>query len=535
MDALTLLITLVVGVIVLTPAAEKIKIPQPVLLTIFGLVVALVLPVGELDLDPGLILPIVLPPLLFAATQRTTVNEFREHAGPVLFLAVGLTLATVAVVAVVAHAGGLPWTVAWVLGAMVSPPDPVAATAVARRLKLPHRLVTILEGEGMFNDATALVAYKVAIAAAVTGDFSAGGVGLELLEAIVLGVGVGLVVARVTTFVLARVHDAYAETTLTVLVPFAAYVAAEHVNGSGVLAVLVLGLYLRTFGHGATTSQGWLLGRAVWSYADFLITSLVFALLGFELITVIRTVTVDRGTVILSLAVVLALVLFRAAWILPSAGLAGARARRRDVPLPTNWRESLVVSWAGMRGVVTVATALALPEVVDSGAPLPSKDELVFVALVCVLLTLVIQGVTLTPLTRALGVGSEADSQEEVATLRRRAAEAALEHIRSEGDPEQDPEEGSGDDPRGSGPVLRAAEQQYLGYLASQDALEEQVSRQGGDADDTQAEDLRGLLRRAGDAERQLVLRARRTGEVSAGSADEVLRDIEARAMRDFS
>ena len=534
MSALALLITLVVGVIVLTPAAEKIRVPQPVLLTIFGLLVALVVPATTLELEPELILPLVLPPLLFAATQRTTVNEFREHAGAVLFLAVGLTLSTVAVVAVVAHAGGLSWTVAWVLGAMVSPPDPVAATAVARRLRLPHRLVTILEGEGMFNDATALVAYKVAIAAAVTGDISVGGVSLELVEALVLGIGAGLLVAVVSQFVLSRVHDAYAETTLTVLVPFGAYVGAEHINGSGVLAVLVLGLYLRTFGHVATTSQGWLLGRAVWSYADFLITSLVFALLGFELVSVIRSVDVDGATIGLALAVVAALVVFRALWIVPSVWLAGLRARRRDTLFPSGWRESVVVSWAGMRGVVTVATALALPEVVDSGAPLPSKDELVFVALVCVLLTLVIQGVTLTPLTNALGVASEVDSEEEIASLRRRAAQAALDHVRGEAG--EDPDE----DDRVSEPVRHAAEEQYRGYLASQDALEEQVNRHGSQGEDDrpgndQAEDLRALLRRAGDVERQLVLRARRTGEVSAGSADEVLRGIESRAMRDFS
>ncbi|WP_139142736.1 Na+/H+ antiporter [Humibacillus sp. DSM 29435] len=524
MSGLMLTVVLVLGVILLTPVADKVRVPQPVLLTIFGLALALASPSTTFSLDPALILPLVLPPLLFAATQRTTVNEFREHASAVFVLAVGLTVATVAVVAVVAHAAGLPWTVAWVLGAMVSPPDPVAATAVARRLRLPHRLVTILEGEGMFNDATALVAYKVAIIAAVTGDITAVDVGLELVEALVLGVAIGLALGYVTRLLLARIHDGYAETTLTVLVPFGAYVGAEHVNGSGVLAVLVLGLYLRTFGHEATTSGGWLLGRAVWSYADFLITSLVFALLGFELVSVIRSTAVTMQTVWLALLVVATLVVFRAAWIFPAASLGRFRARRRDRPVPSNWRESAVVSWAGMRGVVTVATALALPTVVETGGPLPNRNEIVAVALACVLLTLVVQGLTLGPLTRLLGVGSDADEAKEVSALRLRATEAALAQIR-----EEVGASGTDDD------VQQAAMAQYEGYLAAQQRMDQ--AREGGGSEQTEqpGRALESLLSRASDVERQLVLRERRRGEVSAGAADEVLRDIENRALRDFS
>lgn len=515
-----LLLALVVGVIVLTPVADRIRVPQPIVLTVFGLALALVAsPPGGLSLDPDLILPVVLPPLLFAATQRTTANEFREHAGAVFLLAVGLTVATVVVIAVVGHAAGLPWSVAWVLGAIVSPPDPVAATAVARRLHLPHRLVTIVEGEGMFNDATALVAYKIAIVAAVSGDITALDIGVELLEAVGLGIAVGLLLGWLSRAALARIHEGHSETTLTVLVPFVAYVGAERVNGSGVLAVLVLGLYLRTFGHDATTSGGWLLGRAVWSYADFLITSLVFGLLGFELVLVIRSTAVTHETIVTSLLVVATLVTFRFAWIVPSAFLARLRARRRDLPVPIDWRESTVVGWAGMRGVVTVATALALPAVVASGEPLPNRDELVTIALVCVLLTLVVQGLTLTPLTLWLGVGSEVDDAHEIARLRLRSTQAGLAEIR-----DRFPDADAG--------VREAAIAQYEGYLSAQRTLD----RAGvGPGDERRAEALETLLSRANDVERSFVLEARRTGAVSAGSADEVLRDIESRALRDFS
>jgi CPA1 family monovalent cation:H+ antiporter len=520
-STLLLVLVVTVGIIVLTPVSDRVRVPQPVLLTIFGLAIALVTPENPLSFDPSLILPVVLPPLLFAATQRTTVTEFREHAAAVFTLAVGLTLATVAVVAVVAHAAGLPWPVAWVLGAIVSPPDPVAATAVARRLRLPHRLVTILEGEGMFNDATALVAYKVAIVAAVTGGISGGQVALELVEAVVLGVLAGVVLGVVSRFVLARIHDAYAETTVTVLVPFLAYVGAEHVNGSGVLAVLTLGLYLRTYAHDATSSGGWLLGRAVWSYADFLITSLVFTLLGFELVAVIRSTGTGTDTARLALLVVLTLVVFRAVWIYPAAWLSRVRARRRDLPVPTGWRESTVVAWAGMRGVVTVATAVALPEVVATGAPLPDRAELVTVALVVVLVTLVVQGLTLTPLTKWLRVGSDVDETAEVAELRLRASRAALEQIRDEASTLDED-------------VRTAALAQYEGYVTAQQSIHR--ARSGEDeASDRRALELETVLRRASDVERQLVLEARRRGEVSAGSADEVLRDIENRALRDFA
>ena len=520
MDEVVLALVVVVGIILLTPVADRIRVPQPVLLTIFGLVIALVTPSNPLSLDPALILPVVLPPLLFAATQRTTVNEFREHAGAVFVLAVGLTLATVAVVAVVAHAAGLPWSVAWVLGAIVSPPDPVAATAVARRLRLPHRLVTILEGEGMFNDATALVAYKVAIVAAVTGDITGADIAIELVEAVVLGVLVGLVLGYVSKVVLGRLHDGYAETTVTVLVPFVAYIGAEHVNGSGVLAVLVLGLYLRTFGHDATTAGGWLLGRAVWSYSDFLITSLVFTLLGFELVAVIRSTASSGATAGLAFLVVATLVVFRAVWIYPAAWLARLRARRRDAPVPTGWRESTVVAWAGMRGVVTVATAVALPTLVATGEPLPARDEVVIVALVTVLVTLVLQGLTLTPLTTFLHVGSDVDETAEIAQLRMRATAAGLAQVRQE-DPALDED------------VRRAAIAQYEGYLAAQETIDR--ARPRDDEGDRRGRALESVLRRASDAERRLVLDARRRGEVAAASADEVLRDIESRALRDFT
>ena len=521
MDGVALIAVLLVGVVLLTPVSDRIGVPQPVLLTIFGLGLAALPFAPELQLDPDLILPVVLPPLLFAATQRATVREFRDNASAVLFLAVGLTLVTMGAVGLVAHHYDLPWWPALMLGAMVSPPDPVAATAVARKLRLPHRLVTILEGEGMFNDATALVAFKVTLAAVVTGEVTATGVGVELVVGLVAGTLVGLALGVLTRQVLSVIHDAYAETTLTVLAPFLAYVGAERLGGSGVLAVLALGLFLRTYGHGATTSQGWLLGRAVWSYADFLITSLVFAILGYELVKVIGETDVTRHAIVLSAQVVGTLVVVRAVWVFASTAVARRQAQRRDVAWPSGWRESAVVSWAGMRGVVTVAAALALPAAVEGGTIFPGRDEIVVVALSVVLVTLVLQGLTLAPLTSILGVGRQGDDSAEVAELRREAAQAALDHLRG------DALHGVREE------VATAATLQYEGYLSAQEAIEH--ARQGGAEDDEGMEEqLDSVLRQATDVERALVLDARRRGRVSPASADEVLRDIEGRVLRDF-
>lgn len=519
MSELLLLGALLVGVVVLTPVSDRVNVPQPVLLTVFGLAVALVPGVAQPQLDPSLILPVLLPPLLFAATQRTTAGEFRESAGPILLLAVGLTVATTAVVAVVAHAGGLPWAAAWVLGAVVSPPDPVAATAVARRLRLPARVVTVLEGEGMFNDATALVLYQLAVAAAVTGELSAGAAALDLLLAVVVGLGLGVALGWLARVALAALHDAPAETTVTVVLPFVAYLGAEHLHGSGVLAVLALGLYLRSYGHPAITAQGWLLGRAVWNYLDFVLSSLTFTLIGFELTTVLTHTDTGEGTVALAVLVLLTLVLSRAAWMYPAVAVARALQRRADAEVLHGWRETTVVTWAGMRGVVTVATALALPQLVASGAVFPRRSEIVLVALVCVLVTLVVQGLTLSPLVRWLGVGTEADDGAAVAELRARAAAAVLEDLRAPGDAAVP------DD------VRRAVVLQYESYARAQQALSDARTGAAGEA---APEQLERLLERASEVERNVVLDARRTGEVSSATADEVLRDIEARAVRDL-
>lgn len=518
MSSIALWGVVVAGIVVLTPLADRIRVPLPVLLTLFGLALPLVPGTPHLSIDPELILPLVLPPLLFAATQRSTAREFKSQARPILLLAVGLTIASAGAVAVLAHAAGIPWGPAWVLGAIVAPPDPVAATAVARRLRLPGRIVTVLEGEGMFNDATALVMYHVAVAAVVTGSVSAGTVGLDLVLAVVVGIGVGLIGGWLGHRVLGRIHHAAAETTITIALPFAVYLLAEEIHGSGVLAVLTLGLLLRTVSHTSVTSAGWLLGRSVWEFADYFITGIVFVLIGFELTYVLENSPVEPTAWPLALGAVALLVVLRFAWMFPAVWLVRRGATSPETASFTT-RETGVLSWAGMRGVVTVASALALPYVIDGAGDFPYRDTIVFVGLVTVLATLVLQGLTLAPLVKKLGVGDETDEAAEIAALRTRATQAGLDSARARTDVPP--------------LVQRAVVEQYEGRVATQEARRSIRTGETDELDGPHGETLADLLRETTEVERSLVIRARNDGDVSPEVADEVLNEIEARAVRE--
>ncbi|MEO5834468.1 MAG: Na+/H+ antiporter [Nakamurella sp.] len=518
MNGIALLGLLVLGVVALTPLSDRIGVPQPVVLTIYGLLLGIVPGIPAPDLEPDLILPLVLPPLLFAVTQTTSLRDLRTAARPILGLAVGLTLATAAAVAVVGHAFGLPWAVAVVLGGIVSPPDPVAASAVASRLHLPARLVTLLEGEGQFNDATALVIYQLSVMAVVAGGVTVGQVGLGFVVAVFGGILLGLAGGWVTRRALGVLHDAATETTVTLAVPFALYLVAEEFHASGVLAVLVAGLFLRATLSQEVTSAGWLLGRSVWGFIEFAVSGLLFAFLGLELTSVLATTDLldHVRTLQIAGAVVAVLVLLRAAVMFTASALAGRKAQRTGSATPYGPRESAVASWAGMRGVVTVATALGLPYVVDGGGPFPMREEVVLVSLLVVLLTLVVQGLTLAPLIRRLGVSSDADLGADTRRLHRMVAEAALEYL--DGLDDVDPD------------VLSAVVQQYRSRLHYRHQVDGLVA---GDITGHEAGgQLRDLLARATEAERDAVLEARRSGAISPAAADDVLFDVEARALR---
>src|SRR5215211_6159818 len=386
METLELLIGLLAAVAVVVRLAGRTTVPEPVLLVLAGLAVALVPGLPQVELDPELILALFLPPLLYWAALHTDPRELRSNLRPIAMLAIGLVVVTTAAAAVLAHSVfGLPWAVAVVLGAIVSPPDPVAAVAVAGRLGLPRRMVSILEGEGLLNDATALVLYRVAVATVVSGTFSIGEAGIELAVAGIGGAAVGLAVGFVGSRILRRVSEAPVENTVKLLMPYVAWLAAERVHVSGVLAVLACGL-LMTRHWGSISSGARLQARQLWDWLVFVLEGLSFVLVGVQLRTVVEGI---EGRSLAALALNLVVIMVRLALVYPASWLPrlSARVRERD-PFP-GWAYTTVIGWAGMRGVVTLALAVAIPPQVASGEPFPDRNLVVFLAFSVIVVTLV--------------------------------------------------------------------------------------------------------------------------------------------------
>lgn len=442
MAQLSLLLVLFAATIVLGPVAERLKLPYPILLLIFGLLVAFVPGLPRLDISPDLILPLVLPPLLFAAARRTSWREFLDNRRAIGLLAVALVVVTTLIVGFVLQAlvPGLPLIAAIVLGAMVAPPDPVAATAIARQLRLRRRLTTILEGEGLSNDATALVLYEVAVAGTLTGALSPWGAGGTFALAVVLGIVIGLAIALFTRWLLDRLPAHPAGTALVLVMPFVAYVAADVAHGSGVLAVVTLALALSRYAD-AESAQTRLMAGTTWEIIELLVTGAAFAFVGLELRAVAQDVSGDISVLIAQALLVTAVVIVvRFVWIFAVASLdERIRARQRRQAEPVGWREMTIASWAGMRGVATLAAALALPAGENS---FPERDRLIFIAFVVIIVTLLLQGLTLPALVRWLGVQAPVEEKQvaerELTQRALRAGFQRLEQIRKQDDVDDD-------------------------------------------------------------------------------------------------
>lgn len=399
----------VLGICVAGLLARRTGVPSPVLLVLGGLAVAALPGAPTVELDPQVVLVLVLPPLLYSAAIDASLTGFRANARPIALLSVGLVVFTALVVGAVARlvVPGLPWAAALALGAVVAPPDAVAAIAIGRRVGLPARLQTVIEGEGLLNDATALVLYQVAVAVAVGGSFSVGRtVGMLLLAAgggLVVGLGVAWVISQVRQ----RLEEPLVENVLSLATPFLAYLPAERIHASGVLAVVVCGLVL---GHATTTllsSTSRLQTQPVWRVVVFLLEGGVFLLIGLQLPEILGGLdTYGPGQLAGGAAVVvLAVLLSRPLWVVPAMQLPqrlSAAVRTRD-PSPS-WQATAALSWAGMRGVVSLAAAFALPLTTDDGAPFPRRDLLLFLVFVVILSTLLLQGLTFGRLLRALGL-----------------------------------------------------------------------------------------------------------------------------------
>jgi len=388
-DQLVLVFVLAFATILAQPLGRRLGLAPAVLMTVFGLVMAVLPFVPNIALAPELILPLVLPPLLYASARRTSWQQFASNAGAILLRAVGLVVATAAAVAAIFHLWypALPVGTAFALGAVVAPPDPVAVSAMANRLGLPRRLVAVLEGEGLFNDVTAVVIYDVAVQAVVTGQFSAWRTAVDFVVSAVVAMAVGLALGWAGSALMRRLTEAPWQVALGLLLPFAAYGLAEAAHGSAVLAVLVCALYLTDAATDFSDVGYRIVGDSFWDVIDMLVTGFAFGLVGLELSTVLATTGPNWPRLLGGAAAVVGVVVaLRVLWLLASTALFRGWWRRRRVDEPYTWRETVVTWWAGMRGVVTVALALALPLTTDSGADFPGRTEVLFIAFVVVLI-----------------------------------------------------------------------------------------------------------------------------------------------------
>ena len=420
--------------------ANRARIPYPIVLVLVGIVLGLVYDWPGLDIEPNLVLAIVLPAVLYPAALDTSWRDFGQNLRSILLLATGLVATTTLAVGVAFKwlVPETPWPVAFALGAIVSPPDAVAATAVFRRFRLPRWLVAVLEGESLVNDATGLVLYRFAVAAALTGGFSAGAFtgqfAMIALGGLAIGVGMGWLTARAQE----RLHDPMLELALSLITPFATYLLCEVFDVSGVLGVVAVGLYRARWSHtraGAAVAR--LNIRAMWRAAVFVVNCLVFILMGIRLPEVAPTLFAQQAfswSEILSLVACLSGVAIATRFLWVFGATYGVRLivpsiRRRD---PASPRVSTLVSWSGMRGVVSLAAALALPTQLPSGAPFPQHDLVILLTFGIVLVTLVGQGLTLPALIRSLRIARDASGEHESTLAReamRRAAVQAVDRL----------------------------------------------------------------------------------------------------------
>jgi len=510
---IALVLSLLVAVAALVTLSGRLQLPYPIFLVLAGLVVGVIPGLPRVELEPDLVFLLFLPPLLYQQALTTSYRDFRADLRPISLLAVGLVLITIVTVAGVAHAAAaLPWPAAFALGAIIAPTDALAASGVASRLGIPRRIVTVLEGESLLNDATSLVAYRFAVAAVVTGAFSLGSAALGFVAVSAGGVIVGLVVGWLIGELRRRLDDPPVENLISLLSGFAAYLPAEALGVSGVLAVVTAGFYLGRLGPRIISSRARVQNLAMWGVVTLVLNGLLFILVGLQLPPVLDGIA-DRSLASLlrsAILVSLTVILVRLVWVYPSAYVPrrlSPRLRARD-PYPP-WQYLTVLGWGGMRGAVSLAAALALPRVTDAGAPFPGRALIIFLTFAVLLATLVGQGLTLPPLIRRLDLHVDPAVAREEAKARLKAAHAAMARLEAlVVEDWVDPEEAAD--------VRSHYEERFRRYAARFDGATD-----GGQ--EARAERATRLRRELLDAERTAIIRLRDENYIS----DDVLRRVQ--------
>ena len=511
------LLVLLVFVVLFAALARKLSTPYPIVLVVAGLLLSFVPGIPKIALNPDVVFFAVLPPLLYSAAWLTSWRDFKNNLVSILLLAFGLVGFTVLGVAKTAQwvFPGFDWRLGLVLGAVVATTDAIAATSIAKRMALPQRVVDVLEGESLVNDATGLLALEVALGIVVAGRTpTAAQASLRLIYLIVIGIAVGLLVALLVEWFEKYLDDGPIEIVISILTPYTAYLAAESVRASGVLAVVACGLYLSRrssqFFSAAVRLQAW----AVWDSLTFVINGLTFVMIGLQLPYILAGIReyslgqlVQYGALFSAIVIVLRLL-----WLYPGAHLAyfiRTRLLHQNYPRPSG-RQIFIVGWTGMRGVVALAAALALPELLANGQPFPQRNLIVFLTFSVILVTLVLQGLTLPPLIRALGLcGSASDLKGEEDEARRLITSSALAYL-----------EGlRGDDAPEFAAVYDDLSHRYARRLAA-------LGKDTGDSDALTGKELgryRELLGEMLRLERKTAVQLRNEGRIN----DEVLRKLE--------
>jgi CPA1 family monovalent cation:H+ antiporter len=513
-----LLLVLMVAVGGLSVLAGAVRVPYPIVLVLGGLVLGFLPGVPHAELPPELVLVLFLPPLLYHAAFFSSPRDLRADARAISLLAVGLVLATICAVAVTAHAvvDGLPWAAAFTLGAIVSPTDPLAASAIARRLGVPRRLVTLLEGESLVNDASALVAYRVAVAAVVAGSFTLWEAGLRFVVGVAGGVAIGLLVGWLVAEVRRRLDDPPVEIALSVVTGYAAYLPADRLGLSGVLAAVTAGLYVGWRAPELASASTRLLGFSFWEVLVYLLNAILFLLVGLQLHPILSELSGSSvATLVGQAALVSAVVIIvRLGWLFSVPYLIRLVDRRMSqAARRVGARPRLVVGWSGMRGAVSLAAALALPLETSTGQEFPQRNLIIFMTFGVIFATLVLQGLTLPWLIRRLGLQRDDSEAEEELRGRLRATDAALARLE-----ELAAEEWARDDTvermRGLYQFRRRRLKARAGYLADDGSQDRSLAYQR-------------LVRELLQAQRREIVRLRNQGEMSNEVMHRIERDLD--------
>ncbi len=505
-----LILICLVAVALLAIVARKIDVPYPILLTVAGGLLALVPRLPAIHLEPELIFNLFLPPLLYPAAVYTSWRDFRANLRSILPLAIFLVLLTMTATAAVLHLlTGLPLAVGFVFGALISPPDAVAALAVTKGLRVPRKIIVILEGESLVNDATSFISFRFAVAAVLTGSFSFGQAGGQFLLVALGGIAVGLATGWLATQVQKRLDDPPVQTMFSLLTPYLAYFGGEQLHVSGILAVVIAGIYYGWRAPRVLSGRMRLQAVPVWEMVTFILNGILFLLIGLQLPQVIHALPPGSviGIVKVALLILLTLVLVRFLWLFAATyipRLFSPAFRRRN---PAPWQQTALIAWTGMRGADSLAGALAIPFVLADGSPFPGRDLILLLTFCVIFGTLVVQGLTLKPLVNRLGIMDDHVTEKEERLARLKANEAALARI-----------EDIATSNRARADSVERLRSEYADRIR-------QLSKQGSHADlhRLYSRDFEQLACEALDAERETVIGLRNERAIS----DEVLRHIQ--------